>query len=229
MVPTDVEEREPARGEPRARARGDARVVSRAARTPASTSPSTSPEFLGRFVFGGDADARVRPARRRAAEPIAMSAFDAPGRTSCATLVAPRAGRGSRPARRHHRRARAAPTRAPPPTSWRAADGVLAGTACATEVVRAARPDGAGRLAASTTATSVGPGTKVGEVAGPLRSVLTGERTRAQLPLPPLGGRDRSPAASCDAAGDRRGSGTPARRCPGCGRSRRRRCAPAGE
>jgi len=56
------------------------------------------------------------------------------------------------------------------------ADGVIAGTACATEVfaqldssvqVRWLADDG----------DSVGSGTKVGEVAGPLRSVLTGERS----------------------------------------------------
>ena len=56
------------------------------------------------------------------------------------------------------------------------ADGVLAGTACATEVFAQLDPhvdvtwlldDGS----------SVGSGAKVGHVAGPLRSVLTGERT----------------------------------------------------
>ena len=43
--------------------------------------------------------------------------------------------------------------------------------------VRAARPGGRAAVARSTTAMRVAPGTKVGEVAGPLRSVLTGERS----------------------------------------------------
>ena len=80
---------------------------------------------------------------------------------------------------------------------------MLAGTACATEVFAQLDPAVQVALAASTTATRSGPGTKVGEVAGPLRSVLTGRAHRAQLPVPPVGGGDRSRAGSCDAAGDR--------------------------
>jgi nicotinate-nucleotide pyrophosphorylase (carboxylating) len=56
------------------------------------------------------------------------------------------------------------------------ADGVLAGTACATEVF--VQVDPAVRVQwLLDDGDAVAPGTKVGEVAGPLRSVLTGERS----------------------------------------------------
>jgi len=56
------------------------------------------------------------------------------------------------------------------------ADGVLAGTACATEVF--AQLDPAVRVQwLLDDGDAVAPGTKVGEVSGPLRSVLTGERS----------------------------------------------------
>jgi nicotinate-nucleotide pyrophosphorylase (carboxylating) len=55
------------------------------------------------------------------------------------------------------------------------AEGVLAGTACATEVF--AQLDAAVRVQwLLDDGDAVAPGTKVGEVSGPLRSVLTGER-----------------------------------------------------
>jgi nicotinate-nucleotide pyrophosphorylase (carboxylating) len=56
------------------------------------------------------------------------------------------------------------------------ADGVLAGTACATEVF--VQIDPAVRIQwLLDDGDPVAPGTKVGEVSGPLRSVLTGERS----------------------------------------------------
>src|SRR5205809_2014934 len=56
------------------------------------------------------------------------------------------------------------------------ADGVLAGTACATEVF--AQVDPAVRVQwLLDDGDHVAPGTKVGEVSGPLQPVLTGERT----------------------------------------------------
>jgi nicotinate-nucleotide pyrophosphorylase (carboxylating) len=56
------------------------------------------------------------------------------------------------------------------------AEGVLAGTACATEVF--AQLDPAVRVQwLLDDGDAVAPGTKVGEVSGPLRSVLTGERS----------------------------------------------------
>jgi nicotinate-nucleotide pyrophosphorylase (carboxylating) len=56
------------------------------------------------------------------------------------------------------------------------ADGVLAGTACATEVF--AQLDPSVRLQwLLDDGDALGAGTKVGEVSGPLRSVLTGERS----------------------------------------------------
>ena len=56
------------------------------------------------------------------------------------------------------------------------ADGVLAGTACAREVF--AQLDAAVEVSfVLDDGDSVAPGTKVGQVRGPLRSVLTGERT----------------------------------------------------
>ena len=56
------------------------------------------------------------------------------------------------------------------------ADGVLAGTACATEVF--AQVDTAVRVQwLLDDGDHVAPGTKMGEVSGPLRPVLTGERT----------------------------------------------------
>ena len=70
------------------------------------------------------------------------------------------------------------------------ADGVIAGTACATEVF--AQLDDTVTVAwLVDDGGNVGDGAKVGEVTGALRSVLTGERTRAQLPVPPLGRGDR--------------------------------------
>ena len=56
------------------------------------------------------------------------------------------------------------------------ADGVIAGTACATEVF--AQVDGSVRVQwLVDDGDAVGPATKVGEVTGPLRTVLTGERS----------------------------------------------------
>jgi nicotinate-nucleotide pyrophosphorylase (carboxylating) len=56
------------------------------------------------------------------------------------------------------------------------ADGVVAGTACATEVF--AQLDHAVQVAwLVDDGDAVGPGTKLGHVRGPLRAVLTGERT----------------------------------------------------
>jgi len=56
------------------------------------------------------------------------------------------------------------------------ADGVLAGTACAREVY--AQVDAAVQVHwLADDGDAVAPGTKIGEVTGPLRSVLTGERT----------------------------------------------------
>jgi nicotinate-nucleotide pyrophosphorylase (carboxylating) len=55
------------------------------------------------------------------------------------------------------------------------ADGVLAGTACATEVFAQVDPAVAVHWLVDD-GDAVAPGTKVGEVSGPLRSVLTGER-----------------------------------------------------
>jgi nicotinate-nucleotide pyrophosphorylase (carboxylating) len=56
------------------------------------------------------------------------------------------------------------------------ADGVIAGTACATEVF--AQLDGGVRVDwLVDDGAAVGPGAKVGQIAGPLRSVLTGERS----------------------------------------------------
>jgi nicotinate-nucleotide pyrophosphorylase (carboxylating) len=56
------------------------------------------------------------------------------------------------------------------------AEGVLAGTACATEVF--AQVDGAVQVQwLVDDGDALAPGTKVGEVTGPLRSVLTGERS----------------------------------------------------
>jgi nicotinate-nucleotide pyrophosphorylase (carboxylating) len=81
------------------------------------------------------------------------------------------------------------------------ADGVLAGTACASEVFAQLDPlvdvvwtldDGA----------SVSPGTKVGQVSGPLRSVLTGERTALNF-LCHLSGVATATRAFVLAAGDR--------------------------
>jgi len=56
------------------------------------------------------------------------------------------------------------------------ADGVIAGTACASEVYAQLDPRVAVRWLVDDGDT-VGPGAKLGEVAGPLRSVLTGERS----------------------------------------------------
>jgi nicotinate-nucleotide pyrophosphorylase (carboxylating) len=56
------------------------------------------------------------------------------------------------------------------------ADGVLAGTACASEVFAQLDPALQVRWLADD-GDVVAPGTKVGEVTGPLRSVLTGERS----------------------------------------------------
>ena len=56
------------------------------------------------------------------------------------------------------------------------ADGVIAGTACATEVFAQLDPSVAVRWLVDD-GDVVAPGTKVGEVAGRLRSVLTGERS----------------------------------------------------
>jgi nicotinate-nucleotide pyrophosphorylase (carboxylating) len=81
------------------------------------------------------------------------------------------------------------------------ADGVLAGTECATEVFTQLDPevsvswlldDGAG----------IGPGTKVGRVEGPLASVLTGERTALNF-LCHLSGVATATRRFVDAAGDR--------------------------
>jgi nicotinate-nucleotide pyrophosphorylase (carboxylating) len=55
------------------------------------------------------------------------------------------------------------------------ADGVIAGTACASEVFAQVDPSVQVRWLVDD-GEVVGPGTKVGEVAGPLRPVLTGER-----------------------------------------------------
>jgi nicotinate-nucleotide pyrophosphorylase (carboxylating) len=56
------------------------------------------------------------------------------------------------------------------------ADGVLAGTACASEVFAQLDPD-VEVVWTLDDGAAVGPGTKVGRVSGSLRSVLTGERT----------------------------------------------------
>ena len=56
------------------------------------------------------------------------------------------------------------------------AEGVIAGTACATEVFAQLDPRVAVRWLADD-GDAVGRGAKVGEVAGPLRSLLTGERS----------------------------------------------------
>ena len=171
--PTDVESANLLAVSTASRPRGDARAVSRAARTPASTHPEPSPEFLGRLVFSGDGATRVRPARDRT-RAVAMSEHDAPvARRARARRHG--AGRGPRPARRPHRRARtrrrARVRRRRRPGRRRARRHRVRDRG-----VRAARPVGAGALAVDD-GDVVGPGTKVGEVAGPLRSVLTGERS----------------------------------------------------
>ena len=82
-------------------------------------------------------------------------------------------------------------------------------------------------LARRTTATPVEPGTSSATVAGPLRSILAGERVALNFLSPLLGRRVADPPLRATAARRRRASSTPARRCPGCAPSSRPRCAPA--
>ena len=112
-----------------------------------------------------------------------------------------RARRGPRPARRPHRRARPRATRAAVADVVARADGVLAGTACATEVFAQLDPavqvdwlvdDGDARRP---------PAPSSARCRGPLRVGPHRRAHRAQLPVPPVGRRHRSPAGSCEAAG----------------------------
>ena len=80
------------------------------------------------------------------------------------------------------------------------ASGVVAGTRCATEVF--AQLDDAVALEwLVDDGTSVGPGTKLGRVSGPLRSVLTGERTALNF-LCHLSGVATATRRFVEAAGD---------------------------
>jgi nicotinate-nucleotide pyrophosphorylase (carboxylating) len=81
------------------------------------------------------------------------------------------------------------------------AEGVLAGTACATEVFAQLDPDVVVTWLLDDGAT-VGPGTKVGQVGGPLRSVLTGERAALNF-LCHLSGVATATRRFVEAAGDR--------------------------
>ena len=106
-------------------------------------------------------------------------------------------------------------------------EGVLAGTACATEVFAQLDPTvqvdwlvDDGGLA--------GAGAKIGAVSGSLRSVLTGERTALNF-LCHLSGVATATHRFVPRPATRCGCSTPARRCPACVRSRRPRCAPAAE
>ncbi len=81
------------------------------------------------------------------------------------------------------------------------ADGVLAGTACATEVFAQLDPEVAVSWSLDDGA-AVGAGTKAGRVEGPLASVLTGERTALNF-LCHLSGVATATRRFVDAAGDR--------------------------
>ena len=163
--------------------RGDRRVgharatESRGSHTRADF-PDTSDALLGRFVSRGVPSApRLRPACRASSrERPAMTDFDPPAPVVRRARRG-RAGRGSRRPRRHHRRSRVSTKTSTAEAVFVArADGVLAGTALATETFRQLDE----RVAVSgacTTASRSRPARSSAGSSGPLRSILTGERT----------------------------------------------------
>ena len=76
------------------------------------------------------------------------------------------------------------------PSWWRGPTACWPAGLCAARGLRPGRPDLARRWRLGDGDALV-PGTVVAEVVGPVRSVLTAERTRPQLPVPPVGGGHR--------------------------------------
>ena len=164
---------EPPGRQHRARALGHPRVASRAARTHGPTSPRRRPTSsagsCSRATPSPTSSGSWRP-RGRAHELLRR-----PGRRH------PRRGRAPRWRKISGRSATSPPrscraTRVPSPKSSSRGEGVVAGTACATEVFAQLDPTvqvdwlvDDGGLA--------GAGAKIGSVSGSLRSLLTGERT----------------------------------------------------
>ena len=191
MVPTDVEEREPAHREHGARARGDG-----AARVARHAHPLRLSRGVGRRSSAVSCSrAPPTPSSCRSptsrARAVTMSDFDAPVHV-VAGARRRRARRGPRPARRPHRGAR--PGRR------------LRHRRCRRPRRRRASPAPRARPRSSPSSTArwsvewlvddgdtVGPATKVGEVTGPLRVGAHRRAHRAQLPVPPVGSRHRDP------------------------------------
>ena len=229
MTPTDVEERQPPRRE-HARSCGPppCREESRGTHTRSDYPGDVDRRSSGRLVFAGVAAPDVRPARRRARRsrrdelPIRRR-----GRTSSRVRGGVGARRGPRSARRPHRRAGAGRRARRRSTSSRAP------TACS-RAPRAPR-----RCSRSSTPTvrvqwllDDGDARRRGHARsatcpGPLRVGAHRRAHGTQLPVPPVGRRHAHPSLRRRGRRRVRGSGTPARRCPVCARSRRRRCAPA--
>ena len=136
--------------------------------------PEPSPAFLGRLVFRGADRTGVRTVDVDRTRAVAMTDFDAPAHVTCA-LVASALAEDIGPLGDLTASLVPVDARAAVDVMVRA-DGVIAGTACATEVFAQLDP--------AVTVTwlvddgeAVGPGTKLGRVDGPLRSILVGERS----------------------------------------------------
>ena len=227
-VPTDVESANLLTVSTVARARRDrARRESRGTHT-RSDHPEPSAAFLGRFVFTGDAVARVRAARPSRAVATSRAHDERLRRAGARRAGARRRARWPRTSGR----SATSPPRSSPPTPRATVDVVArAGRRdrrhrVRDRGVRAARPRGLGELAGRRRRRASAPAPSSARSSGPLALGAHRRAHRAQLPVPPVGGRRRSPAGSSRPRDRRRGSGTPARRSLGSGRSRRRRCAP---
>ena len=105
------------------------------------------------------------------------------------------------------------------------APGVLAGQACATETWAQLDPDVTARWRLAD-GSDVTAGTVAATVDGPLRSILTGERTALNF-LCHLSGVATLTRRFVDAAGDQPGWSRPARPSLASAPSRRPRCGPA--
>ena len=196
-----------------------------------AAAPHTRADFPAarpRLAMPAGARSRPPPAARPAHRDVTLDPH--PPLDAVRRAVQRRARRGPRRARRPERRPRpGGPARAPlvivaAPGRRDRRRAVRAGG------VRPGRPDRQGRLAPARRVAGRPAGPVVAEVSGPLRSILTAERTALNF-LGRLSGIATLTRRYVDAVA-RRQPADPRPRHPqddarACGRSRRRRCAPA--